>query len=168
MQILLSLEIYLQFTEELRSAGSREIGGLLFAEHLGGDLFRLVEISVQRDGGSKGDFVRRPEEHQNQLNKFFESTGEDHTRFNYFGEWHSHPSFPAIPSPQDIETMQSIVRDPSVGVNFAVLVIVRDERNGQLSMSATVFTASEEPKLARIYVEASVETLPGRRRYRIL
>ncbi len=64
--------------------------------------------------------------------------------------------------------MQSIVCDPSVGVNFSVLLIVRDERNGQLSMSATVFTVSEEPRLARIYVEASAETIPGRRRYRIL
>ncbi len=168
MQILLSLEIYEQFVRELRSAGFREIGGLLFGEHLGGDIFRLAEISVQRNGGTKGEFVRRPEEHQNQLNKFFESTREDHTRFNYFGEWHSHPNFPATPSPQDMETMQSIVGDPTVGINFAVLLVLRGELNGQLSMSATVFAVSASPRLARIYVEAGAETLSGRRRYRVL
>lgn len=47
MQILLSLEIIERFEKALRSGGSREIGGLLFAEHVGTDTFRVVEISIQ-------------------------------------------------------------------------------------------------------------------------
>lgn len=163
MQLLMSLEIHDQFLKELRSAGWREIGGLLFAEHLGGDIFRLVEVSVQKKGGTAGRFVRDPREHQEQLNKFFERTGDDHTRFNYLGEWHSHPSFCAVPSSEDIETMNSLVSDPSVGVNFAVLLIVR-RQDSRLAISATAFRRSEETLAARVFIEAVRETLPVRRR----
>ena len=51
MLLLMSLEIHDQLVKELRSSGSREIGGLLFAEHLGGEIFRLVEVSVQKKAG---------------------------------------------------------------------------------------------------------------------
>jgi [CysO sulfur-carrier protein]-S-L-cysteine hydrolase len=163
MQLLMSLEIHDQLVRELRSSGSREIGGLLFAEHLGGDTFRLVEVSVQRKGGTTGQFVRDPREHQEQLNKFFERTGDDHIRFNYLGEWHSHPSFGAVPSPEDIETMKSLVSDPSVGANFVVLLIVR-RQDSRLAVSATVFRRSEEPLAARVFIEAVREVLPVRRR----
>jgi integrative and conjugative element protein (TIGR02256 family) len=162
MQLIMSLEIHDQLVKELRSAGSREIGGLLFAEHLGGDIFNLVEVSVQRKGGTAGRFVRDPQQHQEQLNKFFETTGNDHTRFNYLGEWHSHPSFCPLPSPEDIETMNSLVADPSVGANFAVLLIVRRQDN-RLSASATPFRKSEEPVASRLYIEADRPLLPRRR-----
>lgn len=163
MQLLMSLEIHDQLLKELRSAGWREVGGLLFAEHLGGDIFRLVEVSVQKKGGTTGRFVRDPQEHQEQLNEFFERTGDDHTRFNYLGEWHSHPSFSAVPSREDIETMKSLVSDPSVGVNFAVLLIVR-RQDSRLATSATVFGRSGEPVAVRIFIEAMRESLPVRRR----
>lgn len=163
MQLLVSLEIHDQVLKELRSAGSREVGGLLFAEHLGGDIFRLLEVSVQKKGGTAGRFMRDPQEHQEQLNKFFERTGEEHTRFNYLGEWHSHPSFYTVPSPEDIETMESLVSDPSVGANFAVLLIVR-RQDSRLAVSATVFRRSEEPLAARVFIEAVREALPVRRR----
>jgi hypothetical protein len=52
MQILLSLDVLDQFAKALQCAGSREIGGLLFAEHIGDEAFRIIEISVQTQGGT--------------------------------------------------------------------------------------------------------------------
>jgi proteasome lid subunit RPN8/RPN11 len=167
MQILLSLEIVNQFAAELRSAGSREIGGLLFGEHIGSDAFRVVEITVQKRGGTHGSFVRNPEEHIEQLRQFFGKTGEDHTRFNYLGEWHSHPSFPPIPSPHDIETMYGMLNDPEVGANFLALLILR-RRGDSLEMSATVFQSGYEPAAIQVYAEVRTETAPARRRFRRL
>jgi integrative and conjugative element protein (TIGR02256 family) len=167
MQILLNLEIVSGFAAELKSAGSREIGGLLFGEHIGGDAFRVVEFTVQKRGGSHDSFVRNPEEHRESLHRFFERTGDDHSRFNYLGEWHSHPSFPPIPSTQDIETMHGIVNNSEVGANFLVLLILR-RRGDAMGMSATVFRSGYVPEAVQVYTELRPESPPERRRIRRL
>ena len=145
MQLLLTPPIAQRLRRELRRAGRREIGGLLMGEHLHGDVFRIVDITVQRSGGSRACFVRHPHEHQAELSRFFERTEANYTRFNYLGEWHSHPSFEPLPSETDLETMQSIVSDASVGANFLVLMIVRLAGHGALQVTATAFRAGAVP-----------------------
>ena len=98
MHLLLTPKILKRLRRELRRAGEREIGGLLMGEHVLDEMFRVTEISVQRAGGSEACFVRDPASHKTQLEKFFADTGADYSRFNYLGEWHSHPTFEAVPS----------------------------------------------------------------------
>lgn len=151
MRLILTPPIVHRLQLELRRARRREIGGLLMGEHLHGDVFRVVDITVQQSGGSHSCFVRRPQEHQAELDRFFDRTGANYTRFNYLGEWHSHPSFAPIPSGTDIATMQSIVSDASVGANFLVLMIVKLAKRRHLLISATAFRPGTVP------VEACVE-----------
>jgi integrative and conjugative element protein (TIGR02256 family) len=144
MKIILAPQIVQRLRRELRRAGRREIGGLLMGEDLGSEQFRVVDISVQRSGGTQACFIRNPRDHQAYLQAFFTRTGQDYTRFNYLGEWHSHPSFDAGPSGPDVETMQSIVSDPEVGANFLVLLIAK--RSGKrLEATATVFMPTTAP-----------------------
>ena len=164
MQLLLSRDILEQFDKALRSGGSREIGGLLFGEHVGDEMFRVVEITVQLKDGTFGDFVRDPAEHHLRLQKFFERTGENHTRFNYLGEWHSHPSFLPVPSLKDAATMSSMLDDPEVGVNFLVLLILRRRIMWGLEMSATSFRAGYEPASVQVFTDLkTVPSSPTRR-----
>jgi hypothetical protein len=114
-------------------------------EHLRDELFQLVEISVQRSGGTDACFIRDPRDHKAELEKFFAQTGNDYSRFNYLGEWHSHPSFEPIPSGTDITTMQSIVEDPEVGVNFAVLLIAKLGKRKHLEATGTAFRINAVP-----------------------
>ena len=72
------------------------------------------------------------------LRAIFQQTGHDYTRFNYLGEWHSHPSFAPYPSRTDDLSMLQIVQDVEVGANFAVLLIAKLELEGGLI--ATVHT----------------------------
>lgn len=153
MRLLLTRPITQRLQRELRDAGRREIGGLLLGEHVRDDVFRIVDLTVQRSGGSKACFVRRPHEHQAELNRFFEQTGANYTRFNYLGEWHSHPSFAPVPSATDMETMQSIVSDTSVGANFLVLMIVKLASGRQLQLSAAAFRPDVPPAEAHIELE---------------
>ena len=102
MILLIPNEIEIRIRKELHRAGRIEIGGLLMGEHLFGDTFRVVDITAQRDGGSYAGFVRDPDLHTSQLESFFERTNGDYTRFNYVGEWHSHPNVCAEPSAIDI------------------------------------------------------------------
>jgi integrative and conjugative element protein (TIGR02256 family) len=155
MHLLLTPKILKRLRRELRRAGEREIGGLLMGEHVLDETFRVVEISVQRAGGSEACFVRDPTSHQTQLNEFFAQTGADYSRFNYLGEWHSHPTFEAVPSPTDVRTMQSLVSDPAVGVNFLVLLVARLSSGKRLEASATAFTPSASPTVIQISAESS-------------
>lgn len=94
-------------------------------EHVGPDAFRVLDATVDHGGGSFARFVRTVRHHGRGLLSFFRKTGEQYQRFNYIGEWHSHPSFDLNPSGRDLEAMGKIVNDSRVGANFAVLLIVR-------------------------------------------
>jgi hypothetical protein len=76
-----------------RKAGQREVGGILMAEQLRPGHFRIVDFSLDALSGSHTRFHRDPKTHQKVLDAFFQRTGCDYQRFNYLGEWHSHPSF---------------------------------------------------------------------------
>jgi integrative and conjugative element protein (TIGR02256 family) len=153
MQLLLAPRMIKRLERELRRAGSQEIGGLLMGEHVGDDTFRMVEFTVQRSGGTIASFLRNPTKHQAQLRSFFSRTGE-YTRFNYLGEWHSHPSFEPRPSGTDVQTMQSIADDPDVGANFVVLLITRLSDNDEFEATATVFRPCTEPVPALLIIES--------------
>jgi hypothetical protein len=125
-------------------------------EHVGDDAFRIVEISVQRAGGDEACFTRHPRDHQAQLDDFFKRHGHDYRRFNYLGEWHSHPSFPAVPSGKDLHTMSSIIADPDVGANFLVLLIAKAARR-RLEISATVFRVGHDALSAQVQLDEAEE-----------
>jgi integrative and conjugative element protein (TIGR02256 family) len=154
MQLLLAPQVSKRLQRELRRAGLREIGGVLMGEHIGDELFRVVEISVQRAGGTDACFVRRPDNHRAQLQKFFAATGNDYSRFNYLGEWHSHPNFEPLPSGTDIRAMQSMVEDPEVGANFLVLLVCKRDAGEAIEATATAFRALGEPLAVPIALEA--------------
>jgi proteasome lid subunit RPN8/RPN11 len=145
MHLLLTPRILKRLRRELARAGSREIGGLLMGEHVREDVFRIADISVQRTGGSLGHFVRDPSCHAPQLQAFFSRTRGDFTRFNYLGEWHSHPLFDAVPSSIDIFTMQSLVESADVGANFLVLLVVKLNTASTIEGSAIAFTPRNPP-----------------------
>jgi len=145
MQLLLTPQVTKRLLRELRRAGNREIGGLLLGEHVHDDVFRLVDITVQRTGGSSASFIRNPSDHHRELEAFFARTGGDYARFNYLGEWHSHPGMAPIPSMTDMRSMKSISEDTSVGVNFVVLLIVSLSGRNEMSASALAFRPRVDP-----------------------
>ena len=157
MKILMPRRVTNILRKELATAGRREIGGVLVGEYVEGQTFRIVDLSAQRAGGSAVAFTRDPALHRDFLKQFFEKTGRDYSRFNYIGEWHSHPSFPPTPSLADCSTMADIVANPNVGAAFAVLIVVQLHWWWGLRLSATAFRTGSEPES----VEAAGE--PGER-----
>jgi integrative and conjugative element protein (TIGR02256 family) len=129
----------------LKRAGKREIGGVLMAEQISEGHFRIVDFSVDDATGSVAHFVRSPEHHQLSLSSFFDRTGSDYTRFNYLGEWHSHPSYPVIPSSQDIASMQDLVEGER-GINFATLMIVRRKSFWRFECTTLLFQRGLMPQ----------------------
>ena len=68
---------------DLKRAGRREIGGMLFAEQLAPNRFKIVDCSTDFRSGSRSIFRRDPVVHNVLLREFFERTGNDFRRFNY-------------------------------------------------------------------------------------
>ncbi|MCA9902742.1 MAG: Mov34/MPN/PAD-1 family protein [Anaerolineae bacterium] len=136
--ILVPQKIREQLCAVLQAAGDNEIGGVLMGEHVEDNTFRVVEISVQSQRGTRSYFLRQLREAIFHLAGFFQRTNHNYRRFNYLGEWHSHPRFFLRPSATDKETMWDLVQDKQVGANFAVLLIVR-LTNGTLDAAATVY-----------------------------
>ncbi len=139
MQLNLPREIRLQLETALRDAGRREIGGILMAEHVAENAFRVRSLTIQRRGGSIATFLRAVEAFLGPLRNFFRQTEYNYTKFNYLGEWHSHPSFVPTPSETDHRTMWSIINDPQVGAFFVVLLVVKLDENGKFVGTVTVY-----------------------------
>ena len=97
---------------------------MLFGEHFSSKEFIVVEATVA-DTGSVASVVRNLAKGLIRLERFFSRTRHNYTRYNYLGEWHSHPSFELVPSVIDDRTMFEIVNDPDVGAYFAISIIVK-------------------------------------------
>lgn len=144
MHILLPKTIARKLVKALKKAGNREIGGILMGEHIAEAVYRVQDITIQHQGGNTIFFMRLIEGIRNPLEKFFSSTKYQFTRFNYLGEWHSHPSFVPEPSSTDCKSMWEIVDDPDIGANFVVLVIVKLNQALDLEGTVTVFLSGHQ------------------------
>lgn len=134
---------------EVSAAGRVEIGGVLMAEQIVPGHFRLTDFTIDGQRGGAAHFVRSVEDHQAALAVFFERTGSDFSRFNYLGEWHSHPNHAPVPSNEDVASMVSLVEGER-DIPFALLLVVR-RTWWSLLMSACLFERGEPPCLVEIH-----------------
>lgn len=89
--------------------------------------------------GTFARFVREVRAALSGIKAFFDRTSHQYEKYNYLGEWHSHPSFAPEPSGQDHAAMREIIDDPEVGATFVVLVIVKLDSDGRLIGTAHTY-----------------------------
>lgn len=109
----------------LSNAGTNEIGGQIFGEQIAPSDFTVTELTFQQRPGTFARFIVDLVQAARDALGFFDRTEHRYTRYNYIGEWHSHPSFEVHPSSTDVASMRGIVRERGFKGNFAVLMIVR-------------------------------------------
>lgn len=107
-------------------------------EHVGTNAFVVRSLTIQ-GGGTFASFVRNARSALRALSDYFQRSNHDYTRFNYLGEWHSHPSFSVQPSQTDHQSMVDIATNSAVGANFVVLLVFKLARNGRLDGSAHTY-----------------------------
>lgn len=144
MRVEISSHVKEKLRKALRASGSREIGGVLMGEQIEPGHFKVVDLSIDSQTGGRAHFVRDTEAHAEALAAFFRETGHEYDRFNYLGEWHSHPRFSVIPSTQDVSSMFDLVEGER-GIDFAVLLIVRLQWWRWITCSCTLFCRSAKP-----------------------
>ena len=139
MKIHLPTDVQKKLIPALERAGNKEIGGVLMGEHIAEAEFRIVDLTIQEQLGSVAFFIRLVTDIVKPLKGFFKRTGYNYRKFNYLGEWHSHPTFPPVPSQKDIQSMQEIVTDPDTGANFVILLIVKLKSVQKIEATVTTF-----------------------------
>ena len=154
IEIAVSERCLKRLRRELRLAGAQEIGGVLAGEHLADGRFLVVDLSVQRTGGGFAHFERDAPLHRRFMRRFFARTGHQYARYNYLGEWHSHPSFVPWPSSTDIRQMQQLVEEGSQTAMFLALMVVKLDRMGVVEGSAHAF----RPGMLPLHVELASES----------
>lgn len=153
----LPIDRALTLRDELNVAGRREIGGILMGEQLAPSQFRIADMTFQRHGGMIARFVRSARLALVALQRFFAHTGHRYHRFNYLGEWHSHPSFEPRPSDEDHASMIDVACHQNTGANFVVLMIVRLDDAGELEGSATVYLPDGSVRAGVLSLDAPVD-----------
>ncbi len=138
MKVELPAQELSKLRDALRYAGVSEIGGQIYGEQLAPSSFRASEITIQARPGSLARFWVDLVQAARDARRFFQRTHRDYKRFNYLGEWHSHPSFAVRPSDTDKASMRTLVEDPEFPAGFAVLMIVK-LNNGKLERGAWLF-----------------------------
>jgi [CysO sulfur-carrier protein]-S-L-cysteine hydrolase len=151
--LILRREVAERMRVALHGAGRREIGGVLMAEHTGSNEFEVLDLTIH-GRGTIAFFLRKAEEAVTRLKSFFVRVNHDYVRFNYLGEWHSHPSFELEPSEKDDISIREIVEDRYVGANFVVLLIVKLADKGELLMRAYTYLPNGTKYESTVSVES--------------
>jgi hypothetical protein len=157
MRIKVSADQTARLLAVLGRAGTRETGGQLFGEQLAPSDFRVTHLTVQARPGTVSRFVVDLMQAARDAIVFFHRTRHAYGRYNYIGEWHSHPSFAVRPSGTDLATMRSLVRDVRFAGNFAVLMIAKLD-GATLLAAAWVF----DPRGGEAAATLEVEVEQGR------
>lgn len=138
MKIRLAPDQTAKLVAALRRAGMNEIGGQLYGEQLAPSDFLVTDLTLPSRPGTIAQFVVDLLEAAGDAVRFFVRTKHEYTRFNYIGEWHSHPSFAVCASETDVATMRALVGDTEFQGSFAILMIVRLDQS-TLTTAAWVF-----------------------------
>lgn len=141
MQIVVTTELEQRLIAALGQAGGKETGGIIMGQRLGQDIYQVYDLTIQAYGGTSLSFIRFLSGVSGTLRRFFRKTAHNYTHFNYLGEWHSHPTYFLKPSNMDSETMWDIVEDAEVGVNFAILMLVRLKEGKFIEIKAYLYTS---------------------------
>lgn len=143
-----------RWASELSGAGHKEIGGVLFGEQIAEGDFRIIEATRQRFvAGRATTFKRRGLVARKEILDLHKKFGDNPERFNYLGEWHSHPNAPIVPSLQDESTMYELLADQSEAVNFLVLIILRLDPEARFHINAQTYLASGHKMDCAIVIE---------------
>lgn len=152
MKIALSSDQTLRLLQALQRGGVNETGGQMFGEQIAPSHFRVTELTVQARPGTFARFLVDLVQAAKDAFRFFDQTEHRYERFNYIGEWHSHPNFAVRPSGQDSATMRALVQDQDFIGSFAVLMITRLDQ-GTLHAGAWLFDPAGHEQQVNLEIE---------------
>ncbi|MEW8288094.1 MAG: Mov34/MPN/PAD-1 family protein [Candidatus Thiodiazotropha endolucinida] len=142
MKLRIGKSLIKRWKVDLVEAGNYEIGGILFGEQVDDSEFILLDITTQKNSRFCDSFVRDADEARRSICKFNEKYNHSYSKYNYLGEWHSHPNFTVLPSTKDKATMRMLLQHPDNKANFLLLIIIRINKLHSLEIGAKAYLSS--------------------------
>lgn len=105
--------------ENLRIAGTHEVGGVLLGYRRGEDI-EIVNATFPSNGdkSSRNKFERLSRHHQLVAMKFWKASQK---KIDWVGEWHTHPEKTPTPSTIDIKSWRQLVSRHGSPMSFIIL-----------------------------------------------
>ena len=154
INIILTNEVRNIILETCKKSGKREIVGMLFAQHFSTNEFKVLEVTVAMEYlGTMSRFIRGIVSGLRQLAKFYKYHNYFYSKYNYLGDWHSHPNFKFYPSATDDASMFKLLYDVEVGAYFLVLLIVKI-KNNQLKVNGWAYFPGNKRVKCEIKLES--------------
>ena len=150
LSLTVSRSLLVELQIHLKQGGKREIGGWLVAEQTAPGKFDLVGFTVDLEAGTRDRFDSLPELHSKQMDRILLANSDRAGRVDYLGEWHSHPTFPPMPSEIDLSSMSDMVEHS--GPSFAALVIVRLVGGASIQATITTFQRGQLPEAGQLLI----------------
>jgi len=124
LEIIIPAKITSLIKKHIDKYSPLETKGALFAEHLGDNIFKIDSVYLEPKPGTT-TYVKLVVNRVYQAfqNSFHKKHQYHFSKFNYIGDWHSHPLFECIPSSFDVEEVQKDLKNSNA--NFLVQLILK-------------------------------------------
>ncbi len=124
MKIVIPKKMCIKLKKELNRMGFYETRGSFFAERVNDDLFVINDIYFSRKQGTVSfiQMIIGSDYHRFQ-NIYHKKHKFEYKKFNFIGDWHSHPSFSCNPSRYDVKEAKDDLEHSNA--NFIVQCILK-------------------------------------------
>ena len=151
MEIIIPKKISLKLKKQISKYSPLETKGALFAEDLGNDTFRIDEVYLEPKPGTT-TFVKLfiNQEYVSFQKNYHKLRKNNFSKFNFIGDWHSHPLFECFPSSYDIrEVEEDIKKSNAIFLVQLILKVIK----GKLIGNAFYYTRGLSAKKITLTIQ---------------
>ncbi len=150
MEIIIPKKISLILIKQISKHSPLETKGALFAEDLGNDTFKIDEVYLEPKPGTT-TFVKLyiNQEYLSFQKNYHKFRKNNFSKYNYIGDWHSHPLFECLPSSYDVSEVEEDIKKSNA--IFLVQIILKVLK-GRLVGNAFYYTRETSAKKVKLSI----------------
>jgi proteasome lid subunit RPN8/RPN11 len=150
LEIIIPKKISLILIKQISKHSPLETKGALFAEDLGNDTFKIDEVYLEPKPGTT-TFVKLyiNQEYLSFQKNYHKFRKNNFSKYNYIGDWHSHPLFECLPSSYDVSEVEEDIKKSNA--IFLVQIILKVLK-GRLVGNAFYYTRETSAKKVKLSI----------------
>jgi proteasome lid subunit RPN8/RPN11 len=150
LEIIIPKKISLILIKQISKHSPLETKGALFAEDLGNDTFKIDGVYLEPKPGTT-TFVKLyiNQEYVSFQKNYHKFRKNNFSKYNYIGDWHSHPLFECLPSSYDVSEVEEDIKKSNA--IFLVQLILKVLK-GRLVGNAFYYTRETSAKKIKLTI----------------
>ncbi len=165
MEIIIPKEITLRLIKQISKYSPLETKGALFAEDLGNDTFKIDEVYLEPKPGTT-TFVKLYINHEYVTfqKNYHKLRNNNFSKYNYIGDWHSHPLFECYPSSYDVSEVEKDMKQSNA--IFLVQLILK-VFNGKLVGNAFYYSHEKSAKRIKLTIQNKLNNRSKNQKFKL-